>query len=134
MGLGALRKGMMHTEFRASLIRHQRPSLWGEGETEAGAAPSPTQVPPSPSQCPVPPPSPPGRLLPVLLPHSGHQEVPGAGELEAIDEAHLGKGVMAERWSAPHCHGLAFYPTPNSLSPPGPGLSLHTGGRGGRAL
>lgn len=28
----------------------------------------------------------------MLLPHPGHEEVPSAGELEAIDEAHLRNG------------------------------------------
>lgn len=52
MGLGPLRSGMMQTEFRASLIRHQRPSLRGaRGEAEAGCSstPTPRQGPASPT-------------------------------------------------------------------------------------
>lgn len=43
MGLGALRSGMIQTEFRASLILHQRPSLQGaKGEAETPCStPSP---------------------------------------------------------------------------------------------
>lgn len=31
-------------------------------------------------------------LIPVLLPHPSHQKVPGTGELEAVDKAHLRRG------------------------------------------
>lgn len=100
MGLGALRKGMMHTEFRASLIRHHRPSLWAREPLRPGPPQSHPRCHPAARQGPFPLPHLQGCLLPVLLPHPRHQEVPGAGELEAVDEAHLG-GERCEGWSAP---------------------------------
>lgn len=142
MGLGALRSGMMQTEFRASLIRHHRPSLQGRGKKpRSGAAPRSLHCHshPAPSQCPLAPPSPlPGCLIPVLLPHPGHQEVPSAGELEAIDKAHLRRGrdnVIGCENRFPHhrpsmlVKGLAYQAwvqSPLSLLPPGP--TLHPSG------
>lgn len=71
----------------------------GKRRSWGGAAP-PVSAPDSqagPSQYHPAPPSPlQGCLIPVLLPHPSHEEVPSAGELEAIDKAHLRNGRDSE--------------------------------------
>lgn len=115
MGLGALRKGMMHTELRASLIRHHRPSLRAREKlrpVQPSSHPGPTQP---PASAPFPHPHLRGASYLCSCP------TPATRKSPALENLRL---LMKPTWEREGCQRDGAHPTHGLACTPGSRLGL----------